>query len=67
MPRTPKDPQGREVDDDEDLRDAPRVDESEEVEEEERARASLEDDEDDDDLAEEIRVEDLAAMEGPDA
>lgn len=59
-----------------DLRDAPRVDE-EEVEEDERAQASLNqkgdkhseygDPDDDEDLVEDIDLDDLAAMEGPDA
>jgi len=77
MPRNQKDSQGREIEDEEqDTADAPRVDESE-VEEDERARASLDksdpreerepDDEEDDDLAEELRLDDLSAMEGPDA
>ncbi len=59
-----------------DLRDAPRVEESEEAEDDERAQASLSnkgdkhsdlDDEDEDDLAQDIDLDDLAAMEGPDA
>jgi hypothetical protein len=72
----PRDPKAAQDDDEElDLRDAPRVDE-EEVEEDERALSSLSHkgdkhseygDEDDEDLVEDIDLDDLAAMEGPDA
>lgn len=71
----PRDPRADQIEDEEqDLRDAPRVDE-EEVEDDERAQASLnqkddkysEHGDDDEELAEEIDVDALAAMEGPDA
>lgn len=71
MPRNPKD---SEIDEEERDVEAPRVDESE-VEEEEKAPASLSKRDkheegvyevDEDDIAEEIDLDDLAAMEGPD-
>ena len=75
MPRIQKESHDREIDDDEQgIGDAPRVDESE-VEDEERAQASLGKRDkheegiyevDEDDIAEEIDLDDLAAMEGPD-
>jgi hypothetical protein len=75
MPRNQKESHDREMDDEErDVADAPRVDESE-VEDEERAQTSLGKRDkheegiyevDDDDIAEEIDLDDLAAMEGPD-
>ena len=73
MPRDPKAYEDEEQE--QDLRDAPQVDE-EEVEEDERALASLNNQkgdkhseygDDDEDLAEDIDLDDLAAMEGPDA
>lgn len=79
MPRSPKESHGRELEDEEGIsRGAPRVDENE-AEDDERAQASLkqsggdEDDERDEldvaeeDIAEEIDLDDLSAMEGPDA
>jgi hypothetical protein len=75
MPRTQKDPHERELDEEErDVADAPRVDESE-VEDDDRAQASLGKRDkheegvyevDEDDIAEEIDLDDLPAMEGPD-
>lgn len=71
MPRNQND---SEIDEEEHDVEAPRVDESE-VEDDERAQASLQKrdkhDEgiyevDEDDIAEEIDLDDLAAMEGPD-
>ncbi len=69
MPRTTKDSHVRETEDERDDADAPRVDE---VEPDERAPSRLDDDApeaepDDDDLVEDIDLDDLAAMEGPDA
>lgn len=73
MPRTQKESQGREVEDEErELREAPRVDEDDAAEDERapQTRRSVEDDESDDEedeIAQEIDIEDLSAMEGPDA
>ena len=68
MPREPKNPQRE---DEEAVREgavAPQVDE---IEYDDRTRARFDDEDeyeiDDDDIAEEIRIEDLSAMEGPDA
>lgn len=66
MPRTTKDSHVRELDDDE--AEPPQVDE---LEPDERVTSRLADDSpeeiDDDDLVEDIDLDDLAAMEGPDA
>ena len=73
MPHNPKDSQSREDEDERDDSIEPRVDESElgEDEEEERTPQKSDDiDEDadeEDDEAEEIDLDDLSAMEGPDA
>jgi hypothetical protein len=72
MPRDLK--QSHDEDEQQGLPDAPRVDE-EEIEEDERALASLahksdkysEYDDDEDDIVEDIDLDDLSAMEGPDA
>jgi hypothetical protein len=70
MPRTTKDSQFREDEEEHDDVEAPRVDE--EDAEDDRAPSKLdeeaEDEEaDDDDLVQEIDLDDLNAMEGPDA
>ena len=70
MPRTTKDSQFREDEEERDDVEAPRVDE--EDAEDDRAPSKLdeeaEDEEvDDDDLVQEIDLDDLNAMEGPDA
>ncbi len=67
MPRNPKDSQSR---DDEHEIDAPRVDVIDPDASPERAPTKLDrddDDDNDDDDIEEIDIEDLSAMEGPDA
>lgn len=68
MPRNQKNPQREEDELVRDSADAPRVDE---IEEDDRSRARFDDEDeyevDDDDIAEEIRIEELSAMEGPDA
>jgi hypothetical protein len=68
MPRNTKDSQIREDEEERDDLDAPRVDE---IEPDERVTSRLADDSpeaiDDDDLIEDIDLDDLAAMEGPDA
>jgi len=64
MPSKPKDSQSQ--DDNDDI-DAPRVDEIDPDASPDRAPARLDDDEDDEDDIEEIDIEDLSAMEGPDA
>jgi len=74
MPRNQKDPQGREIEDEErEHGDAPRVDEQE-IEDDDRVLSShhskADKDEyevDESDIAEEIDLDDLSAMEGPDA
>lgn len=71
MPVTTKDSQYREDEEvDRDAEDAPRVDESE-IEPDDRTAAKADeraaDEEVDDDLIEDIDLDDLAAMEGPDA
>lgn len=64
MPRNPKDSQRQEDDDD---TGAPRVDEIDPDVSPDRAPARLDDDDENDDEVEEIDIEDLSAMEGPDA
>jgi hypothetical protein len=68
MPRTTKDSHVRELDDDHDEGEPPQVDE---LEPDERVTSRLADDApeamDDEDLIEDIDLDDLAAMEGPDA
>jgi hypothetical protein len=73
MPRTTKDSQFREDEDERDDLDVPLVDEDE-VEEDDRVTSSKVDedaedeaDDDDDHLVEDIDLDDLSAMEGPDA
>lgn len=68
MPRTTKDSHVRELDDEHDDGEAPQVDE---IEPDERVTSTVDQDtdelDDDDDLVEDIDLDDLAAMEGPDA
>lgn len=71
MPRNQKDSQAREDEEGHDDADAPRVDE---IEPDDRAQSKLSDEVPyegesiyDDDVVEEIDLDDLAAMEGPDA
>lgn len=68
MPRNQNNPQREEDEQVRDSADAPLIDE---IEDDDRARARFDDEDeydvDDDDIAEEIRIEDLSAMEGPDA
>jgi hypothetical protein len=71
MPRNQKDSQIREGEDERDDVAAPQVDEND-VEEDDRATSSKRDEDADDeadeaDEAEEIDLDDLSAMEGPDA
>lgn len=69
MPRTPKLPQSREDEDESIASGPPQVDEVEP--DDDRAQVKLYDEDtvdlEDEDLAEEIYLDDLAAMEGPDA
>ena len=70
MPRNPKDSQIREDEEERDDVAAPRVDENEVEDEEERVSKRDEDEDeeiDDDDVVEDIDLDDLSAMEGPDA
>ncbi|HEY5950428.1 MAG TPA: hypothetical protein VIV40_33285 [Kofleriaceae bacterium] len=71
MPRNQKDSQSREDEEERNDLDAPRVDE---IEPDDRAQSKLDDQDDDedeevdeDDIAEEIDLDDVSAMEGPDA
>ena len=72
MPRTTKDSQFREDEEiDREDAEAPRVDENE-IETEDRAQSKLDEEAaeerlDDDDIVEEIDLDELSAMEGPDA
>jgi hypothetical protein len=72
MPRTTKDSQFREDEEiDREDAEAPRVDENE-IEPEDRAQSKLDEEAaeqrlDDDDIVEEIDLDELSAMEGPDA
>jgi hypothetical protein len=69
MPRSPKDSQIREDEDERDVLDVPLVDEDE-IDEDDRVASSKlvdYDDEASDELVEDIDLDDLAAMEGPDA
>jgi hypothetical protein len=70
MPRNTKDSQFREDEEERDDVEAPRVDENDV--EDDRAPSKLEEeaddhDDDDDDLVEDIDLDELSAMEGPDA
>lgn len=68
MPRTTKDSHVRDLDDEHDDAEPPQVDE---IEPDERVTSRLADDTpeelDDEDLVEDIDLDDLSAMEGPDA
>ncbi len=70
MPRNTKDSQFREDEEERDDVEAPRVDEDEALDD--RAPSKLDEDaeaydDDDDDLVEDIDLDELSAMEGPDA